>query len=224
MSITVNLSTTSGLHERLSYVTWQHYCDPSDDLLIVVVCAHDTSQTDRTISNVVHNGEPCIRARFYDSGIDYRTEIWYRVNPDSTGYVYVTFGGQVDDISAYAISLEGADTTDPLGSGGQNTGSTGDPTISVSSVTTGSIVVAGMMISENANLKLTCDDTEIGLDDLGAEHGGASYEIATGTPVTLSWTYTEDDQNWYMVAQEFYADGEAPPPSPASNLMMLGVG
>ena len=223
MSITVNVSTNSGLHERLSYVTWQHYCDPSDDLLIVVICAHDATQSDRTVSSVVHNGEACSKARSYDNGVDYNMEIWYRVNPDSTGYVYVTFGGQVDDIAGYAISLEGADTADPLGNYNTYTGIYSDPTVTVAS-TTGSIVVGGMMITENANLKLTCDDTEIGLDDLGADHSGASYEIATGSSVILSWTYTEDDQTYWCLAQEFYADGAAPPPSEASNLMLLGVG
>ncbi|MHC4686719.1 MAG: hypothetical protein ACYTEW_20770, partial [Planctomycetota bacterium] len=66
----------------------------------------------------------------------------------------------------------------------------------------GSLIVAGLIIAENASGKLTCDNTQIYITDLGNDHGGGSYEDADTTK-TLSWTYTEDDQNWGMVACSF---------------------
>jgi hypothetical protein len=225
MAISVNASSTSGLQERESSWSWYHTCDASDDLLVVVVCLHDASQTDRNVTAVTFWGQPLAKAAEYDNADDFNIEIWYKTNPYTSGQdeIEVIFGDTVDDFAGYAISLSGADTDTPKGNSNTNNSIYSDPVVSVST-TAGSLVVGGLMITETNANSLTCDDTQIGKDDLGGDTAAGSYEIASGSTTVLSWTYTEQDQNWYMLAQEFYAEGGAPPPSEASNLMLMGVG
>lgn len=231
MSITVNVTSSSGLQERETSWSWAHECDASDDLLVVVVCLHDATSGDRDVSSVkytwpISEEQALSQAYQYDNGIDYNIEIWYTTNPEITseGQIQVTFGGTVDDFAGYAVSVSGADSS-PLGTYAQQSGTNSDPLIQLST-TTGSIVVGGLMISESyvTTLNVETGDVLIAKDDLGGDCAGGSYQIATGSSTILHWDYTEDDQDWYMLAQEFLADGEAPPPSDASLLMMLGVG
>jgi hypothetical protein len=229
MSITLNVTSSSGLQERETSWSWAHATDASDDLLIVVLCLHDATQGDRDVSTVkftwpIEEEQALTQAYQYDNGTDYNIEIWYRTNPyiTSQGQIEATFGGTVDDFAGYAISLSGADTDSPLGNHNTASGSSSYPSVGLST-TVGSIMVGGMMITEANTTTLTCAQNQIGLDDLGGDSSGGSHTIATLTTTYLWWNYTELDQDWNFLAQEFYADGGAPPPTVHKNTMLLGV-
>ena len=86
-----------------------------NSILIVTVQVTDSYLDDRTIFNVTHNGDELthLAGADADDGVEERTEIWYRVNPDEGENleIVVTATDTCTDISLGAISLTGVDTT-----------------------------------------------------------------------------------------------------------------
>ena len=113
----IGVDNTSTATASATQISAQHICNGTDSngILIVTVQVTDSNLSDRTISTVTHNGEPCTHITNSDSdnaddGL--RTEIWYRLNPTTGGApdIVVTAGGKCTDLTYGAISLTGVST------------------------------------------------------------------------------------------------------------------
>lgn len=222
MGIVVNATGGSGLSERETFVICSITPAVGDNLLVAIVFGHDAYAGERNVNNVVYNDtEYLTKAGELDNGDDYNMEIWYLANPTADGSQHplrANFGGTVDDMVIFGISMSGADANDPFDNSGYTNGSNSDPSINLS-VAAGAIMASAMMITENAVL-LTPDQTGVTgtpCVDMGNDMSGAEYTIDSGGggSNTNSWTYSEDDQDWWMLAASFNAAGAEPfPPVP----------
>jgi hypothetical protein len=208
MAITVNSTSSSANNNNAATVTWEHTTHADDTFLIVVVSTFDLTEADRPVTGVTFNGvedftDPTF-THVYDDAAEHRTEIWYLPNPSAstTANIVVTLTDACTDVCAGAIGASGVNTGSPEDTSTTANGAAGDPTVTLGAAAANSLIVAGLIIAENAAAKLTCDQNQIYITDMGNDHGGGSY-VRQDVGTTLSWTYTEDDQNWGMVACSF---------------------
>ena len=115
MAIAVD-NTSNGTDSNSSELTVAHTVTSiaGGGILVVTIQVTDSSDTDRVISTVTHNGETCthLSGADADDGVEARTEIWYRENPTTGGTpnIVVTAADKCTDLTLGAISLTGVDT------------------------------------------------------------------------------------------------------------------
>ncbi|MBI2612527.1 VCBS repeat-containing protein [Candidatus Kaiserbacteria bacterium] len=128
---------------------------------------------------------------------------WYLTNPTSgSNNVVVTFspnsGGYVS-----AVSYTGTDTVNPIGAMKFNTGTTGDPSISITTQSDNSIVDDNLWY--NLSQTLTANSPQIqqltNQCSNNFSHGASVLKTSTSSAQSLGWTHTTNS-DWIEVAVE----------------------
>lgn len=223
MAITVdsgNISLLGNQTNASSPQTWNHTTGANVDGIVVVVGIVDSSATDGIVSSVSFDGK-ALTSHFveYDSTTNGHISVWSRLNSDvaniTNGVVSVSFGGTVTDIEASAIGIEsslGSFAVDSVG-----TLATGNGSPSVSWTTSASnTIVFDSAVSDQPNPNFTANGSQVELykDDFGQDHALASYLISSSTSVTMSWTDTDNDEDWVtngVAFQELAASSDTQP-------------
>jgi RHS repeat-associated protein len=132
------------------------------------------------------------------------TELWYLV-PTTTGAktMSVTVTGATDAIKLAAASFTGISTTTTVDATSTATGTTGNPTISVTTHAVGNLVTA--TLSRFSTTDATTNRTSLYKDKVTSTLGAASYQVATATG-SYSDTYTGSaNQDWSTIMGTFRA-------------------
>jgi hypothetical protein len=127
--------------------------------------------------------------------------------PTETSYaVEITFGGQISDINAAAVGVNGTVGTYEVDSTATDAegGSPPQPSISWSTTDTNTIGFNSFMNRQSTSTKVSSDDTGLFKTDAGQDTLGAAYAIwSSSGSQTLSWTDTDNDEYWGLVAMAF---------------------
>jgi len=129
-------------------------------------------------------------------------EMWYLV-ATSTGAktVSVTVSGNTNAIKLSASSFTGVSTTSPLDAVATAGGSSGNPSASLTTLTTNDLVVT--TLHRHSTTAASTNRTSLYNDSVISTLGAASYQLATSTGVYTD-TYTGSaSQNWAMVTAGF---------------------
>lgn len=197
MAITYDTKTTKQASATNS-MSWSHTC-ASDANLLVMSSAIHTGGSGRAITSITYGGVAMTAAKVVDT-----CEIWYLVNPSSgANTLAITWSGSPTYLSASAVSFKGADTANPL----IDTDSAG-PVVGTPSLTLttnrGGVVVDSYYEDDNDGSAPGAGQTAImGFQfPSNTDWSRGSYEIATGSSVTMSWSY---NSNYIHAAASFRA-------------------
>lgn len=214
----IGVDTTSAPVDPVSNATqisWTHTCT-SATVLVVSIAVADSSDTDREVDTVTHNGKALTRAKRQDgSAIAGNAELWYRVSPDSGGTpdIVVTMNGTCTDLMAGAISLTGTKTdSSVIDKTGGATGN-GNPSVSLITQTDGTYLVDAMFDDQREGDKVSGDYSEIYKEDVGNDTLGGQYRAGgSAGSHTMSWTDTDGDED-FVIAAVAIRDAAAAGPS-----------
>jgi len=183
-------------------LTWQHTCGAGATLLVVLVGVVDSTLGDRTISGVTYNGDALTNTGVTsdDATEGFRTEIWYRINPDTGGAydVVVTAGGKCTDLAGMSSSVTGSHTTDPIGSSGIAVATGANPAKTVTDCLDTSWLMGIVVTDQSDYTSITPLVTEIGEQDVGADVVNAQRKTCTAGSVQIAWS--DADTNAYVIS------------------------
>lgn len=200
--------------------TFSHTCAGSNRLLVLCATLWQDVAGTGTITAASYNGVAMTKANAVTQGA-MRSEIWYLFAPTTgANTVSVTVTGATDNIKLSTSSYTGV--LQAAGTDGNNTaiGSSGNPTISLTTTTANDLVIA--TLSRFSTTAATTSQTAIYNNATGSTLGAASYQLAAAAGSKTD-TYTGSVANdWSMVMAAFKPDtGTAPT---FKGLMLLGVG
>lgn len=179
-------AAADGAADSGSSVSYSHTCSGSDRLLIVGVAWRGT----QTVSSVTYNGVAMTQVAAHAAGgNNTRVKQYYLINPASgANTVSVTMSGATNLVVG-SISFNGAHQTTPLGTQATATGTSGNPSVSVSSASD-EIVVDSLSYDRASSLTVGAGQTQrYNRDDNGGgDLWGAGSTEAGAASVTMSWT------------------------------------
>ena len=212
MTITVdtgNITIATPQVNAGSPQSFDHTCGANVDGLVVVVTIYDTSGTDGVVSGVKYNGisfDSPAATLYYDALCDGHVSVWLLPSP-ITGDSYpveVSFGGVVTDFEAAAIGIESTIGTFAKDSNGTPaTGTSGDLTITWSTVATDTICFAAALDDQTDDAKVHPQETEIYTVDVG-DVVSAEYAIRSSSgSQTMTIVDDDGDEDWVIVGAAF---------------------
>jgi hypothetical protein len=150
-----------------------------------------------------------------DDGNFERAEMWELNNPatGSAFNVVISFGtGAPIQVSGGGISFIDAHATS--GAGFSNSGTTANPSVTVTDATSGDIVVS-VLATDNESSSTTPAGTEIWEDESveGDSTFNCQRQTASGTSTVCSWTNSASGLGWTAAAVAIKEAG-GPPPAP----------
>jgi hypothetical protein len=180
------------------------------DMLVLVVTIYDTSSTDGIVSgatfNTTEDFDIVTNFPFYDGTSDGHLCILWLLNPTATtADVSVSFGGTVTDFMASVIEVNGDVGTFEIdvSSVAASTGN-GSPSVGLSPVTGGAFFGV-MLTDQSVGGRVTLDGSAISMyiQDVGSDTVGAAYETVASGSQTISWSDSDNDEDWIAAGVVF---------------------
>ena len=104
----------------------------SNTILIVGVSAQDSNHANMPITGITFNGVALTKTRHDEATGNNRTELWYLKNPDvTTANVVITATGTLGELTGFALGFCNVDQTSPIDANNGGTGTSGDPSVSL---------------------------------------------------------------------------------------------
>lgn len=196
--------------------TWTHTNTGSDLLLVGVYSIWQDVAGTGTITANTYNSVTLVKTDGLAQA-SMRSEQWYLKAPASGGNTFsVTLTGNHDAKKYASSSYTGCDQSSPADAHNTATGSSGDPTVSVTTGVSDALVVANL--SRFSTTAATSDRTSIFNSATGSILGAGAYEITSGAAGSKSNTYTGSAaQDWSMTIASY-----KPVTASASNSAFLG--
>lgn len=186
-------SSNSG--DGISSINWSHEVDAGSNLFLIVL-VYAGGGVRATIDTVTFNGDACTQVPSWEQDArDTRNDAWSRVAPDTGGAytVEITWPSEQFEVGGIAVDWSGVDQVTPLDSPAGANGNSTTATVDVASAA-GDVVI-DLVSGKSDPWTQGAGQTEI-VEIVGDDYdGAASYESASGTPVTMSWTHGDDRWN-----------------------------
>jgi RHS repeat-associated protein len=178
--------------------TWTHTVTGSNPIIILTAAIFQDVAGTGSITSATWNGGSFTKASSTRTGTK-ATEIWY-LTATTTGSktMSVTVTGATDDIKLSASSFTNISPYSPLDTKASSNGSTGNPSVSINTLTQGDLVVS--TLNRHSTTDATTSVTSLYKDRTSSILGASSYQIAN-QPSLYTDTYTGSaSQNWSMIA------------------------
>lgn len=217
--ITLNsVQTTSGTVSTSPYaITLSNFNvgTGSNRLLLIGIEANNNGAT-----GVTFGGTELTQAVSHFSNDD--TEFWYLKNPSGTGDIVVTMGGATSVVVG-AYSFFGANQTNPIPTALGVNGSSGNPTISLTTKYTNSWVLDSPAIYGGSTLSNPTCTKQWDIQVSSSTITGASSNKTVATPgsVACSWTNSVSSNGWDDSAVEVRAAGSTAPQTTTASTGIL---
>jgi RHS repeat-associated protein len=195
-STTVSLN--AGFNAGPVIKTWTHTVTGSNPIIILTAAIFQDVAGTGSITSATWNGGSFTKASSTRTGTK-ATEIWY-LTATTTGSktMSVTVTGATDDIKLSASSFTNISPYSPLDTKASSNGSTGNPSVSITTLTQGDLVVS--TLNRHSTTDATTSAISLYKDRTSSILGASSYQIAT-SPSLYTDTYTGSaSQNWSMIA------------------------
>ncbi len=178
-------------------LSFSHTFGGGDNPLLVVGVAHRNGNNGSEVSSITFDGTSLTQLiAVEETGHKGYSEIWYLPpgsNPGAatTANVVITIGGSPEGMYGVAANFSNANQTTPFGTPVSNSGQSGSPSTSVSSVGDIDMVFDMLEVENNVGISVGGGQTLIqtGSDSGGKVTGGMSSETGIGS-ITMSWSGT----------------------------------
>ena len=202
-SITFDASSTSittGFNSGPVTKTWTQACNSCSLIVLNAGIWQDTGPIGVITSAKVGGAAMTFVASTTSTNIE--AEQWYFLATSTgTQNISVTVTGATDAIKMATASFKGTMTSSPLDTSTKTTGTSGNPSLSLTTGTTNDLVID--TLDRYSTTNATTNQTAIYNDHVTSTLGAASYQIATTTK-SYSDTYTGSaSQDWAMVMAAF---------------------
>lgn len=202
---TLNATTTNftlGFSATSTMKTWTHKTSFGNNRLLVLtadILQHTPGIG--SISSASYAGLPLTRAASTTNGT-IESELWYLAAPPSgLNTMSITMNGSTDALKFSLADYTGANQSSPLDAVATTTGSTGNPSISVTAHNAKELVVS--TLSRNSNAAAITNRTSIFSDTSSTTLAAASYQVPISSGA-ISDTYTGTaSQPWSMISAAF---------------------
>ena len=190
--------------------SWSHITGSGTDRLLVV--GTSVGDNPATVTGVTYGSIALTKLRSdVNTGDDTTTELWYLINPANGINIITVTMSEGGSAVGGAVSFTGVDQVTPFSSNTGATG-TGTPASVVVTSATDEMVVSVLAIFEGdgSATPVSGQNERWDLIDDAVEGAGST---TTGTmSVTMSWT--KDDNDWAIGVASIKAAAAGPPPSP----------
>lgn len=179
--------------------TWNHTVATSATCLVVhVMLWQDVAGTGR-ISSMSYGGRP-MTLKAAATGVQMRSELWYMIDPPvGTNAFSTTIEGSTDDRKFRSTSWNNVGS---IGASNTATGTTGSPSVSVTTTRENSFVVDVVSKFGTTAATVGASQTSVMNDNTGSSNAMASYESkATPGAVSMDWAETSAN-DWSHCAME----------------------
>lgn len=214
-------SITSGFAGTVTK-TWSHTVTGTNPLIVGLFDAWQDVGGTGTVTAASYNSVAETKIDGIAS-VSMRSETWYLKAPATGANTQsTTFTGNHDAIKFATSSYTGVDQTAPLDAHNTATGTTGNPTISVTTVAANTVVIA--TLSRFSTTAATSNRTSIFNDATGSVLAAASYQIVASA-AAQSDTYTGTAaQDWSMCIASFaQASGGGGGPTTSNAMFFLAA-
>jgi len=181
--------------------TWTHTVTGSNPVIVLSASIFQDVGGTGSITSATWNGGAFTFASSTRTGTK-STEMWYLV-ATTTGAktMSVTVTGKTDDIKLAASSFTGISPTSPLDVKASSNGSSGNPSVSLTTLTQTDTLVT--TFTRHTTADATTSQTSLYKDRSSSIVGAASYILGTTTKLYTD-TYTGTaSQNWSMIMLAF---------------------
>lgn len=223
MAIALDTTTpkiTNGFAVGPTTITWSHICTGSNLLLILNADIWQDTSGSATITAASYNGVALTKvAQVAD--VNMSAEQWYLAAPASgTNTVSVTVTGAHDAVKLATSSFTGALQVSPLDAFNTANGTTGNPAISLTTLTANVVVVG--TLSRFSTTPATTSNISLYNDVTGSILGAADYQLASIIGVytdTYTGSVTDD---WAMVIGS-YKPASGTVAVNGATMLMMGI-
>jgi len=180
-------SITTGYNAGPVTKSWTHTVTGSSTLLVLTADLRQSVSGTGSVASATWKGVPFTKVGSALGG-KMDSEIWY-LAPTSTGSgtLEVTVTGATDAIKLGAASFTGVATSSPVDASSTATGTSGNPTINITTVTSSDLVVT--TLSRNSTTTATTDRTALYNDNSSGGGGGGT----TSTPAFVQSGIDSDE-------------------------------
>lgn len=212
MAITIDnivSSITAGFQSGPQAFTWSHTTTNTNPVFVFIADIWQDTGPTGTVTSATYGGVALTKIEGTTS-VSMASELWYLKAPPTGANVFrTTVTGATDAVKMATASFINVDQTAPLDEHTSITGTTGNPAITLTTITDNDVVVS--TLSRFSTTAASTDKTSIYNDATGSILGAASYNVTT-THGAQTDTYTGTvAQDWSMVAAAFKPSGGAPP-------------
>ncbi len=189
-------------------VTFQHTVGSGGNRLLVVTVGLERDPGEDTVFDVTYSGQDLTKIRgeiAEPGGTEAHAELWYLLNPPSgTADVVVTtsYGsGNVRDLHAGAISLEGVAQQAPEANAGNNLIGAGPISTNITTVSDGAWLVDAVTSGNTGYFTPNSGQTEQhDLSNTTSSHAAGTREVATAGATAEQWTHDGANRLAHAVA------------------------
>lgn len=181
--------------------TWTHTVTGTNPLLVGLFDSWQDVAGTGTVTAATYNSVTLVKVDGLAS-VSMRSELWYLKAPSTGANTQsVTFTGNHDAIKYATTSYTGVDQSAPLDSHNTATGTTGNPTVSTTSVAANTVVIA--TLSRFSTTAASSNRTSIFNDATTSTLAAGAYQIVASAG-SQSNTYTGSAaQDWSMCIASF---------------------
>ncbi len=194
---------TTGFNAGPITKTWTHTLASSSTVLVLMADIWQDAGGTGSVATATWKGVPLTKIKTARS-VNIESELWYLAAPSTstaTGTLSVTVTGATDAIKLGAASFIGVATSSPIDASSSATGTTGNPTVSITTATSSDLVIA--TLSRFSTTDATTNRTSLFKDKATSTLAAGSYQLATSAG-SYSDTYTGSAaQDWSMVITAF---------------------
>jgi RHS repeat-associated protein len=183
--------------------TWTHTVSGPNPIIVLSADIFQDVGGIGTIASATWGGDSFTHASSTETGTKW-AEMWYLV-ASTTGSrtISVTVNGNTRALKFNAASFKNVARTSPLDVIASSNGSSGNPSVSLTTLTSGDVVIA--TLDRHTTADATTSATALYKDEVQSTLGAASYQLATTTGLYTD-TYTgTTTQNWAMIMAAFKA-------------------
>lgn len=187
----VESTSNSGAQTSVSSLSWTHQVKGSSRVLIVGISNWQSPEVHATA--VTYNGTAMTLIRLDQNVAIDSSELWYLANP-STGAntLAITLSGTAGGAAAGALTISGADTSNPIDNNTGTTGTSSAPSNSITPVANNTLIIDHISWDDPAHVMTPTSPQLTGwnVPVTGQVLGVASYKgtIATAASTAMSWT------------------------------------
>lgn len=194
-------SITNGFNAGPITKSWTHTVGASSTILVLTADLWQDTGGTGSVASATWKGTPLTKVTSTRS-VNIESEIWYLASPSvGSGTIAVTVTGATDAIKLGAESFTGTATSSPLDASSVATGTSGNPSVSLTTATSSDVIIA--TLSRYSTTTATSSRTNLYRDASGSTLAAGSYQVTTSTG-TFSDTYSGSAaQDWSMVAAAF---------------------
>lgn len=197
-------AASSAAGNNVASLSWSHTAGGSQRILIVGVAIRNSGG--RTVTGVTYNGLPLALIGAQNNGASVRVEQWYLTAPPAGAFtVQVNLSGNAR-VTAGSVSLTGVDQATPIDASAPASGSGGNPSVTVTTLTDRAWVVDALAHRLSPAVTAGAGQTAQWTNVTGGGPvngvGGASSTEGPKTPagaVAMTWTLAPG-QDWALHA------------------------